>query len=42
MSNEKKNSSGNPANSQSKPLERSGSGRINEGKTVGQPTPKKK
>ena len=42
MSNEKKNGSGCPVNPQSKPSERPSSGRINEGKTVGCPTPKKK
>lgn len=42
MSNEKNNDAGYLANSQSKPSERPNSERINEGKTVGRPTPKKK
>ena len=42
MENEKKNGAGCLANPQSKPSERPSSGRINEGKTVGRPTPKKK
>ena len=42
MSNEKKNGEGYPANPQSKPSGQSSSERINEGKTVGRPTPKKK
>ena len=40
MSNEKNNGAGYPTNSQSKPSERRE--RINEGKTVGRPIPKKK
>lgn len=42
MSNEKNNCAGYPANPQSKPSERPSRERINEGKTVGQPTPHKK
>ena len=42
MSSEKKNDAGYPANPQSKPLGRPNSERINEGKTVGHPTPQKK
>ena len=42
MSNEKNNSAGYHANPQSKPSERHSSERINEGKTVGRPIPKKK
>ena len=42
MSNEKNNGTGYPANPQSKPSECPSSEQINEGKTVGRPTPEKK
>lgn len=42
MSKEKNNGAGYPANPQSDPSQRSSSERINEGKTVGRPTPQKK
>lgn len=42
MSNEKNDGAGYSTNPQSMPLEQPNSGQINEGKTVGRPTPKKK
>ena len=42
ISNEKNNGAVYPANPQSKPSGRPDSERINEGKTVGRPTPQKK